>query len=85
VVETARPQQALVIPQQALQADQAGLFVLVVDGEDKVQVRRVEIGAKLEAEIVVAKGLTAGDRVIVEGAQKVRPQQVVQAAEATRG
>jgi len=41
--------------------------------------------AKLEAEIVVAKGLTAGDRVIIEGAQKVRPQQVVQAAEATRG
>jgi membrane fusion protein, multidrug efflux system len=85
VVETAKPDLALVIPQQALQADQAGLFVLVVDGEDKVQVRRVEIGAKLEAEIVVAKGLTAGDRVIIEGAQKVRPQQVVQAAEATRG
>jgi membrane fusion protein, multidrug efflux system len=82
VVETAKPEQALVIPQQALQADQAGMFVLVVDAEDKVQVRRVTIGAKLEAEVVVATGLAVGDRVIVEGAQKVRPQQVVQAAEA---
>jgi membrane fusion protein, multidrug efflux system len=81
VVETAKPEQALVIPQQALQADQAGMFVLVVDAEDKVQVRRVTIGAKLEAEVVVATGLAVGDRVIVEGAQKVRPQQVVQAAE----
>jgi membrane fusion protein, multidrug efflux system len=83
VVETAKPEQALVIPQQALQADQAGMFVLVVDAEDKVQVRRVTIGAKLEAEVVVATGLAVGDRVIVEGAQKVRPQQVVQAAETT--
>jgi hypothetical protein len=32
--------------------------------------------------VVVAQGLAVGDRVIVEGAQKVRPQQVVQAAEA---
>jgi membrane fusion protein (multidrug efflux system) len=83
VVETAKPEQALVIPQQALQADQAGMFVLVVDAEDKVQVRRVTIGAKLEAEVVVATGLAVGDRVIIEGAQKVRPQQVVQAAETT--
>lgn len=83
MVETARPEQALVIPQQALQADQAGLFVLVVDGESKAQVRRVEIGPRLEAEVVVTKGLAAGDRVIIEGAQKVRPQQVVQAAEGT--
>ena len=59
------------------------MFVLVVDPEDKVQVRRVEIGAKLEAEMVVAKGLAVGDRLIIEGAQKVRPHQVVQAAEAT--
>ena len=55
------------IPQQALQADQAGMFVLVVDAEDKVQVRRVTIGAKLEAEVVVATGLAVGDRVIVAG------------------
>ena len=60
VVETAKPEQALVIPQQALQADQAGMFVLVVDAEDKVQVRRVTIGAKLEAEVVVANGPRRG-------------------------
>lgn len=85
IVETAEPEQALVVPQQALQADQVGLFVLVVDSEDKVQVRRVEVGSRLATDTVVTSGLAEGDRVITDGAQKVRPQQVVQAAEASRG
>jgi membrane fusion protein (multidrug efflux system) len=82
VVEAAMPEQALAIPQQALQADQAGLFVLVVDGENKAQVRRVQTGIRVGGDIVVTEGLSEGDRVITEGIQRVRPQQVVAPAEA---
>src|SRR3954451_4517698 len=82
VVETAGPQAALVIPQQAVQIDQAGRFVLKVDGENKVQVQRITVGAEREGYYVVTNGLTEGERVITEGLQKVRPGMTVDAAEA---
>jgi membrane fusion protein (multidrug efflux system) len=77
VVETAAPEPVLLVPQQALQADQQGVFVLVVDTEDKVQVRRIAIGRSLEGRTIVSSGLEEGERVITEGVQKVRPGQVV--------
>ena len=83
-VETGKPEPVLTVPQQALQADQAGLFVLVVDGENKVQVRRVETGARTGRHRRKT-GLAAGDRVITEGVQRVRPGQVVEVAEVARG
>jgi membrane fusion protein (multidrug efflux system) len=83
IVEAARPERALVVPQQALQADQAGLFVLVVDSDDTVQVRRVVAGARLDDATVIRQGLEAGERIIVEGVQKVRPGETVQPTAAT--
>jgi membrane fusion protein (multidrug efflux system) len=44
VIEEEAPEEALVIPQSALQIDQAGPFVLVVGAEKKVEPRRVEVG-----------------------------------------
>ena len=63
-----------------VQADQAGTFVLVVGGDGKVEVRRVALGPGRHGETVVDKGLREGEMVIVEGAQKVRPGQAVDAA-----
>ena len=68
----------LVIPQAALQIDQSGYYVLVVDGQHKVEQRRVETGPNQGTDVVVTKGLRAGENVIVDGIQKVRPGQVVQ-------
>ena len=82
VAETGQPESVLTVPQQSLQVDQAGPFVLVVNAESKVEVRRIETGRSDAARIVVSKGLSAGDQVITEGIQKVRPGQVVNAAEA---
>jgi membrane fusion protein (multidrug efflux system) len=73
---------ALVVPGQALQLDQAGPFVLVVDSENKVQVRRVEIGGPRGTNMVLRKGLQAGERVVSEGIQRIRPGQVVNPTEA---
>jgi membrane fusion protein, multidrug efflux system len=85
VAETSKGENALIIPQQALQVDQTGAYVLVVDKDDKVQLRRLELGPIRGASVVVTKGLAAGERVIVEGVQKVRPGQVVQATDLKPG
>lgn len=82
VVETAAPEPVLLIPQQALQADQQGVFVLVVDAEETVQVRRISIGRTLEGRTIVTSGLEEGERIVTEGAQKVRPGQRVDASTA---
>ncbi len=79
-VEKEQPEKAVVISQAAAQADQAGMFVLIVNGENKIEVRRIVTGAgNREGEMVVQSGLKEGERVVVEGAQKVRPGQVVEA------
>jgi membrane fusion protein (multidrug efflux system) len=82
VVETKQPEKELVVPQSALLIDQAGRYVLTVNAESKVEQRRVTVGAAVGTMQVVESGLAAGDRVIVEGALKVRPGQTVQASEA---
>jgi membrane fusion protein (multidrug efflux system) len=85
MVEEAEPQQALVVPQAAVLADQAGPYVLTVDGQGKVEQRRVKLGEGQGTDIVVQDGLKGGERVIVEGLQRVRPGQAVQvAAEAAK-
>ena len=76
-VEAGEPKQTLMIPQAALQVDQSGSYVLVVAPGDKVEQRRVKLGAVQGAEITVAEGLKAGELVIVEGIQKVRPGEAV--------
>jgi membrane fusion protein, multidrug efflux system len=53
--------------------------VLVVDNEHKVELRRIKTGAEQQADIVIDSGLKEGESVIVDGVQKVRPGQVVQA------
>jgi membrane fusion protein (multidrug efflux system) len=69
----------LVVPQAALQVDQSGYYVLVVNDQHKVEQRRVQTGPQLGTEVVVTSGIKEGEKVIVDGIQKVRPGQVVQA------
>ncbi len=68
----------LVIPQTALQVDQSGYYVLVVNDQHKVEQRRVQTGPNRGTDVVVTSGLREGENVIVDGIQKVRPGQVVQ-------
>src|SRR5215470_8013429 len=76
-VERGAPKSVLVIPQAAVQLDQAGSYVLVVDQASKVEQRRITTGIEQGRDIVVADGLREGELIIVEGIQKVRPGQVV--------
>jgi membrane fusion protein (multidrug efflux system) len=81
-VERGAPVPMLVVPQASVQVDQAGPYVLVVGGDDQVEARRITLGAVAGAQVVVRTGLEAGDKVIVEGIQKVRPGMTVAATEA---
>lgn len=85
VVETVEPEQVLVIPQAAMLTDQGGPYVLLVDGESKVEQRRIKLGQQTGTSFVVQSGLREGDKVVVEGVQQVRPGQAVQVNEAAQG
>ncbi len=80
-VKQGAPEPRLIIPRSALQLDQIGVYVLIVDNEGKVQVRRVTTAEAVNTEIAIASGLKEGEKVIVDGIQKVRPGQVVNATE----
>jgi len=77
VVDRGTPVESLLVPQSAVLLDQAGHYVLVVDDAKKVEQRRVTTGIEQWRDIVITQGLKAGEIVIVEGVQKVRPGQVV--------
>jgi multidrug efflux system membrane fusion protein len=72
----------LLVPDRAVGADQTKKFVYVVGPDNKVAYREVELGKKVQSERVVLSGVQAGDRVIVDGLQHVRPDTLVDAQEA---
>ncbi len=80
VLQAGTPETAILIPQSALQVDQQGIFVLIVDAEQKAQIRRIKTGADQGFNVAVTEGLKEGELVITGGVQKVRPGQVVSAA-----
>jgi RND family efflux transporter MFP subunit len=61
------------IPQRAVLVGQDGSYVLTVDEAGTVGTAPVELGDTIDADIVVVSGLTVGDRVVVDGLQKVQP------------
>ena len=70
--------QAILIPQQAVSRDPRGNpMALVVEGDGKVGVRMLTLDRDIGDQWLVSAGLSPGDRVIVEGAQRVRPGAMV--------
>jgi RND family efflux transporter MFP subunit len=74
---------ALVVPQRAVRDLQGVSQVAVVGEEDKVAFRNVELGPTTGSDTVVAKGLEAGERIVVEGLQRIRDGMVVKPVAAT--
>ena len=73
-------QNALLIPQRAVQDVQGIHQVAVVRSDDTVEVRPVKTDARVGSLWVIAEGLKAGENVVVEGADRVRPGQKVRLA-----
>jgi len=70
---------ALLVPQRAVQDVQGVHQVAVVKADETVDVRAVQVDARVGSLWIVAQGLKPGERVIVEGADRVRPGQKVRA------
>jgi membrane fusion protein (multidrug efflux system) len=64
-------EQALRLPQQAVTRDTSGDTVLVVGADNKPQPRKVKLAGAMGGDWVVIEGLTNGERVIVDGFQKM--------------
>lgn len=78
-LEQAEPEKVITIPQAALAVDQSGPYVFVVGKGNVVERRRIVIGQQRDGIAVVTEGVAAGDLVIVQGQQRVRPGVAVDA------
>lgn len=72
-----RAQSKILVSERAIGTDQDKKFVFVVDQENKVSYRPVVVGASAEGERIIESGLAAGDRIVVNGLQRVSPGAVV--------
>jgi multidrug efflux system membrane fusion protein len=68
-----KPEQTLLISERAVGTDQNKKFVMVVDGKDKAEYREVQLGASVDGMRIILSGLKAGERIVVNGLQRVRP------------
>jgi membrane fusion protein (multidrug efflux system) len=83
VVGSAVAQQALLVPQRGVTRDAKGsTSVMLVGADGKVEQRAISVTRTIGDQWLVADGLRAGDRVVVEGLQKIRPGVQVTAVEA---
>ena len=65
-------EEAILVPDLCIQRDIGGSFVLVLNDEDVVEARYVELGPKVGAERVIESGLKGDERVVVNGLQRAR-------------
>jgi membrane fusion protein (multidrug efflux system) len=68
---------AILVPQRCLAELQGIYSVTTVDAENKIVVKQIEVGPAYKDFMVIASGLEKGDRIVLEGIQKVRPGMVV--------
>ena len=67
------PVPVVAIDERAIGTDQSRKFVLVVDQQNKAAYREVALGAMADGLRIVTSGLAAGERIVVNGLQRVRP------------
>ncbi|MDF1741354.1 MAG: efflux RND transporter periplasmic adaptor subunit [Verrucomicrobiales bacterium] len=82
IVQRGEPIDRITVPQSAVQQDQQGHFVLIVEADGNVSQRRITAGDRVGVDWIIQEGLTAGEKVIIQGIEKVRPGAKVNAVEA---
>jgi multidrug efflux system membrane fusion protein len=76
---------AVVVPEAAVQPGQDGSFVYLVDADSKVAVQPVQLSRQIGGDVVIASGVQAGDTVVTEIPQALRPGATVRVAEGDGG
>jgi multidrug efflux system membrane fusion protein len=71
------PHQAVLINDRAVGTDQGKKFVLLVNSANKLEYREVDLGPDYEGLRVIRSGLKAGETIVVNGLQRVRPGDTV--------
>jgi membrane fusion protein (multidrug efflux system) len=82
VIEAEKPPTVVAISEAAVALDQAGAYVFVVNDKNVVEQRRVKTGTARDGLLAVEQGLKAGDRVVVQGQQRVRAGMTVAPSDA---
>jgi membrane fusion protein (multidrug efflux system) len=77
LVESVDPRQVIAVPRAAILADQQGTYVYVVDNNNIARQRRVRLGQSTPETAGIVDGLKEGERIIVEGVQRARPDSPV--------
>ncbi len=79
VIEDSKVPSLVAVPQAAVAIDQAGSYVYVVNDKDVAEQRRINTGVSRDGMVAVTEGLKAGEKVIIQGQQRVRPGMTVTA------
>jgi len=73
-IEEGTKEDAILIPQQSVTRDTKGnSMVMLIDNADQVQIRTIKLDRAIHNQWLISQGLQAGDRVIFEGLQRIRP------------
>src|SRR6266446_4428499 len=70
---TATRSDALLVPQRAVSELQGSYQVAIVGGDNKIEMRSVKVGERSGSEWIIEEGLKAGETVVAEGTQKIKP------------
>ena len=76
VIESAKPPSVVAVPQGAIAIDQAGAYLFIVNDKNQAEQRRVKTGVIRDG-LQAVEGLKAGEKVIIQGQQRVRPGMTV--------
>lgn len=77
---------AVVVPEAAIGADQGGTYLLVVNEQNVVEQRRVAVGERVDGEqLIIREGIATDERIVVNGLQRARPGATVQPIEPPPG
>src|SRR3984893_18029952 len=77
LLEGVQPVEVLAVPRSAVLSDQQGEYVYVVAADNKAEQRRIQLGQSTSTIASVTSGISLGEKVIVEGLQRVRPGEAV--------
>jgi len=77
LLESVNPREVITVPRAAILSDQEGSYVYVVDDHNIARQRRVRLGELTPEKAGIADGLKEGERVIVDGIQRARPNAAV--------
>ncbi len=77
IVEGEKVPTVVAVPQAAIAQDQSGPYLFIVNDKNVAEQKRIKVGVARDGLVAVTEGLKAGERVIVQGQQRVRPGMTV--------